>query len=288
MASGKAHYSGLILPFIAIGAAAGLRAVRGRPAVMRGACAALVVTSVAGYVMDGAGPLSGNYAPAMLTEHAIRAAALADSLPADAGVSASSALVPRLSHRPRVYVFPAVLDADYVFLDLRASSAPTSPGDVFMRVQALLADGGWSIEHAGDGLLLLRRSPDAQLDAVGDLSSVMASNADDVAGPALGAYLDGRVSLLSAALVRNPDGAVDVDGPRWILRTTWRADNRLPIGTRVDFSVEQRNGQQLHVWDIAALWWDAPERWAPGQPVTIDISDVPERQFLSWQAAWTL
>src|ERR1700730_17895506 len=41
MASGKAHYSGLILPFIAIGAAAGLGAVRGRPAVAPVVCAAL-------------------------------------------------------------------------------------------------------------------------------------------------------------------------------------------------------------------------------------------------------
>ena len=288
MAAGKAHYSSLILPFITIGAAAGLLRLRyHRPSLMHLAIGALVVTSAVGYLREGAGPLGGNYAPAVVTAHALRAEALANSLPPTAVVSASSALVPRISRRPSVYVFPAVLDADYVFLDLRASPAPTSAGDVFLRVRALLADGGWQVDTAEDGLLLLQRTPDAPPTDIGDLPNPSTQPATNDATAPLASFLDGRVSLLSATLVPSPDGAVDVDGPRGLLRTIWRAEQPLPSGTHVDFWLDLRDGQRLHVWDIAPLWWDPPERWTPGEPVTIDIPDVPMRQFRSWQAAWT-
>src|SRR6185437_15655732 len=88
-------------------------------------------------------------------------------------------------------------------------------------------------------------------------------------------YLNGRVSLLSAALVASPDAAVDVDGPRWILRTIWRAEQPLPDSTRIDFWLDRRDGQRQHVWDVADLWWNPPEQWAPGTPVTVDIPDAP-------------
>ena len=93
-------------------------------------------------------------------------------------------------------------------------------------------------------------------------------------------------SACSANLVPSPDGAVDVDGPRGLVRTVWRAEQPLPSGAHVDFWLDLRDGQRLHVWDIAPLWWDPPERWTPGEPVTIDIPDVPMRQFRSWQATW--
>ena len=95
------------------------------------------------------------------------------------------------------------------------------------------------------------------------------------------------MSLLSASLERSPDGAVDVDGPRGLLHTRWLAEQPLPAGTRLDFWLDLRDGQRLHVWDIAPLWWDPPEHWTPGAPVAVDIPDVPMRQFLSWQAIWT-
>jgi uncharacterized membrane protein len=287
MAAGKAHYSSLILPFITIGAAAGLLRLRGRTSRMRIATAALGLSSAAGYVLQGAGPLGGNYAPPLVTEHALRAQALAESLPPSAVVSASSALVPRISRRPSVYVFPAVLDADYVFLDLRASPAPTSAGDTFLRVRALLADGGWAAETADDGLLVLHRVPQAPPTDIGDLPNMHPDEATDKQDRPVGSFLDGRVSLLSASLEPSPDATIDVDGPRGVLHTLWRAEQPLPRGAHLDFWLDLRDGQRLHVWDIAPLWWDPPERWTPGEPVAVDIPDVPMRQFLSWQPAWT-
>src|SRR5207245_9855474 len=134
-----------------------------------------MLSGLASYLLGGAGPLAANSAPASVTAHASRAAALAASLPLDASVSATSALVPRVSRRSQVYVFPAVLNADFVLLDLRASPAPTSAGDVFTRVRDMLAEGGWHVDTAEDGLLLLRRAAGAPGLKVENLSTVLAN-----------------------------------------------------------------------------------------------------------------
>jgi hypothetical protein len=216
-----------------------------------------------------------------VTAHAARAAALAASLPSEAAVSASSALVPRVSRRAHVYVFPAVLDADYVFLDLQASPTPTSAGDVFLRVRSLLEGGGWAVEQADDGLLLLRRSdqaPPVDMAALGARLFPPSTARLTTMGTS-------RLTLLDAQLVPPPDGAVDVDGPRWILRTTWQVDAPLPPGARLEFWLDLRSGQRLHVWDVASLWWNPPDRWPVGSTVSVDIPDVPLHDFVSWQAS---
>jgi uncharacterized membrane protein len=280
MATGKAHYSVLVLPFIAVGAAAGLRQLKNRPRLIHIATAGLLTSSMVGYMLEGAGPLGGNYAPATVTDHALRATALAEMLPVEAAVSASSALVPHVSSRAHVYVFPAVLDADYVFLDLRSSPAPTSAGDVFFRVSALLNQGGWKVDAADDSLLLLERADEAPPTALTGLFGAEPQHTPT--------QTDREVSLVSAALLPSPDGAIDVDGPHWILRTVWQANQVLPTGTRLEFWIQLHDGQELHRWDLAALWWNPPEHWAPGTPVTVDVPDVPVRQFASWRSQWSM
>ena len=282
MAAGKAHYSGLVLPFVTASAAAGLYAITRRLRRLRAlAGGALVLTSLVGYLLEGAGPLGANYAPAVLTSHATRAEQIAASLPPAAAVSASSGLVPHVTRRPHVYVFPTVLDADYVFVDLTGSPAPTSAGDVYLHIQDLLGSGDWQIESQDDGLLLLHRqqgSPVTMAERV-----VPAMPTADASHPT--AAVD--VSLVSAVLVRPPDGAIDVDGPRWILRTQWRPNQPLPRGTRLAFSINLEDGEQLYNWDIADLWWTPPDQWTPGAVVSVDVLDVPKRKFDSWQATWS-
>jgi uncharacterized membrane protein len=292
MAAGKAHYSALALPCVTLAAAAGLRRAFTLRASLGGAAAALLVLgSLLGYVQAGAGPFGANYAPAALSDHASRAAAVARTLPADAAVSASTSLVPRVSQRSHVYVFPSVLDADYVFLDLQATPAPTSAGDVFLRVHALLASGEWQIQTNADGLLLLQRVADADADATTTTTNTNANanaNATDESLPPAVSSAARSAKLLSAALVPSPDGALGVDGPHWILRTVWQIDEPLPPGSRLDFWVQLSTGERMHLWDIASLWWNPPERWPVGQPVTVDVPDIPVRTFSSWSASWSM
>jgi len=269
MASSSAHYGVLLPPSITLCVAVALRRFPPRliPVVL--------LPALIGYLSAGYGPLAPNYAPAYVTPHAQRAFELAAALPADVGVSASSTLVPHLSHRARLYLFPSVLDADYVYLDLHATSAPTSPGDVFLRTRDMLRGGGWRIDTFSDGLLLLHRD-----DTAPPIDLAPPSGA-----PTEAAQSEPR--LLDAALVPSPEGALDVDGPRWILRTTWQTDRQLPAGTRLDVWLDLSGPQQVHVWDIADTWWLPPERWIPGQPVIVDIPDVPLRRFVAWRAVFT-
>jgi uncharacterized membrane protein len=288
MASGQAHYSGLVWPFVTLAAAAGLSRFRRHPRLLRTATLALVAGALAAYLAEGAGPMAANYAPVALTDHAERAAALAAELPPSAAVSASTALVPRLSHRAHVYVFPAVLDADYVFVDLQANPAPTSAGDVYLRIQSLLTSGDWETQTAEDGLLLLHRMAASDPAPPPPSTAQAAPSAPAAASSAPPTSTRSEAPrLLSAALAPSPDGALDVDGPHWILRTTWITDQPLPSGTRLEFWINLKSGEQLHVWDIAPLWWNPPDHWPANQPVTVDVPDVPVRNFVSWSATWS-
>jgi uncharacterized membrane protein len=277
MAAGQAHYSSLVLPFVTLGAAAGLS--RFRSHARTAAALALVATTAVAYVMAGAAPVGGNYAPAAITGHSVVANTIADAIPPTAGVSASSSLVPHLSHRARLYVFPAVLDADYVYVDLHASPAPTSAGDMYLRVQGMLASGDWQVARNEDGLLLLQRSPSAAPSPL-DETSASGQRSRAAAGEA-------TPRLLAASLRPGPDGAIGVDGPHWVLHTAWQTDRPLPSGTRLEFWITLRSGELLHAWDIAPLWWNPPDQWPANQPVTVDVPDVPVREFVSWSATWS-
>jgi hypothetical protein len=294
MLSGQAHYSVLVLPFLTLAAATATRRVSRRiPVPVVGG--ALFATSVVGYLLGGSGPLAANYAPARVDAHARAAAELSASLPAEASVSATSALVPRLTERARVYVFPAIENADYVFLDLTASSAPTSPGDVYLRARDLLQSGGWAVEHASSGLLLLRRDDTAGPSNVDDVAQLV-SRSDQTSSNAFplsvqdhdprAQYGDGALRLLDASLVPPVDGAIDVDGPRWTLRTVWLPTRAVSPASRLDFTIQLRDGSTLRRSDIADLWWNPPRLWTPGQPTTVDVPDIPKHLFASWQATF--
>ncbi len=157
MASGTAHYGILLLPFVVLAAAFALGTLRRWPHAVHAAGVLLIGVALLTYLGAGVGPAAADFAPATVTPHARYADRLAASLPSTLGVSASTSLVPHLSHRPRVYAFPSIQDADIVFLDVTATPAPTSVGDVALRVRTLLADG-WSVDRGDDGLLLLSRA----------------------------------------------------------------------------------------------------------------------------------
>jgi len=191
-----------------------------------------------------------------------------------------------------VYVFPAIEDADYVFLDLTSSPAPTSVGDVYMRVRGLLAEGGWSVEQARDGLLLLAHtpgSPPLRTDGLpSEFYSFVRPSSNPVSGSILASlresFMDGGVELQSGELIPSPEGSVEPDGPRGLLRTTWRANRVLSHEVRPDFWFDLSDGRQVHVGDVAAVWWYPPERWIPGEVVQIDVPNVPLGGVSGWRA----
>jgi uncharacterized membrane protein len=104
-------------------------------------------------------PFSRGFSLPEVSAHDELARRFADQIPASASVSAQDTLVPHVSNRAAIYLFPyGVGAAEYLFLDVTASSVyPYQPGQYISAVKALLLHGQYGIVAAQDGLLLLKR-----------------------------------------------------------------------------------------------------------------------------------
>jgi uncharacterized membrane protein len=83
-----------------------------------------------------------------------------ETLPAEAKISVQTGLFPHLSHRPIIYLFPIVADAQYVLVDLDPA-AEKSPLDWYSfmgRLEDLQRDGLYVATCFRNGVLLLERS----------------------------------------------------------------------------------------------------------------------------------
>jgi hypothetical protein len=79
-------------------------------------------------------------------------------IPASASVSAQSNLVPHISQRAHIYLFPygdAV--ADYIFLDVTGYTYPYNSPQYIAEVKRVLLSGNYGVVVAQDGYLLLKR-----------------------------------------------------------------------------------------------------------------------------------
>jgi uncharacterized membrane protein len=100
------------------------------------------------------------------TPHQVAAGDLIRAIPAGASVSAMGDLVPHLSSRRDIYLFPIVNAADYVFLDTdhTASFWPfierSGRDQAQVAVAPYLLSGDYGLAQAHDGYLLLKKGAD--------------------------------------------------------------------------------------------------------------------------------
>lgn len=94
-----------------------------------------------------------------VTAHNRLASHFLGQVPANASVSAQNALVPHLSQRQSIYLFPyAVGHADYILLDATGSIYPFKDyQDYASKVKATLQRGDYGVADMRDGYLLLKR-----------------------------------------------------------------------------------------------------------------------------------
>jgi uncharacterized membrane protein len=99
-----------------------------------------------------------NYRQVTAHERVLRE--IMDTLPAEAKISAQSELFPHLSHRPVIYLFPIVADAQYVLVDLDPASekSPLDWYSFMARIEDLQQAGLYVPTRFRDGVLLLERS----------------------------------------------------------------------------------------------------------------------------------
>jgi hypothetical protein len=94
-----------------------------------------------------------------VTSHDQKIATALSQIPPDASVSAQTALVPHLSHRQEIYLFPTQMkEAEYIALDTQGHLYPERLADYEILVQELLSDPVMEIAADVDGYYVFRRT----------------------------------------------------------------------------------------------------------------------------------
>ena len=116
----------------------------------------LLLASILAFFLDGS-VLGLLREPGMEPERREVVRSLMAQIPPEASVSAQDHLLPHLSHRREIYLFPTIEDADYILMDRLGSTYPLETEDYEVFWQAAQDPVGYVKLHDGSGFLLLRR-----------------------------------------------------------------------------------------------------------------------------------
>jgi uncharacterized membrane protein len=106
----------------------------------------------------GAMPFSRGFGWPHVTAHDQLAGRIEAMIPASASVSAQSELVPHVSQRAHIYLFPyGDTVADYIYLDVTSATYPYNSPQYITEVKKVLLGGNYGVVTAQDGYLLLKR-----------------------------------------------------------------------------------------------------------------------------------
>ncbi len=162
----RGHYSADMTPWLAWGALFGIyylvKAIErvwpgaGRAATW-GVSGLLLTVALVWHTWYGYAPLALDAPRWQIDAHDQLAQRFLQQIPPDATVAAQGDLYPHVSGRKIAYHLPDVNDAEYVWVDVAASSQTMHPNDLKRIVDNLLRSGEFGVQDAADGYLLLRR-----------------------------------------------------------------------------------------------------------------------------------
>ncbi len=162
----KFHYASPVVPVVVLAAVCGTAFLTRRLSAKWPAPGRKWLYFISGFVLlctllyhgaRGFTPLGGNFVLPVVTEHDRLANRFVALVPQEAVVSAQSKLNPHLSQREKIYMFPRVEDAEYVFFDVTADSWPIHPNDQYRQYRTLVTEEGFGVLAAEDGYILLQR-----------------------------------------------------------------------------------------------------------------------------------
>jgi len=260
------QYAAPIVPFLFYATIRGMARLGGgrRAAAVS---AALLVASIASFYYQSPGPLSRNFVPERYTvsARALMAKEIMAGIPLEAGVVAQTDLVPHLSQRQLVHMFPEVPSydrVDYVLLDRKGNRYPLAGSDeAYEQVVAeVAADPRFTQSEERDGFVLLKRS-------------------DEVPIP-LEAVLGGKARLYGYSLHKNTENDREL-----VLSLYWGALAPMPEDYSLFVHVKGSHEKPLAQWDGPPLGRYLPtSRWKTGVqlrgayaiaiPVDIAVEDV--------------
>lgn len=225
---------------------------------------------------SGATPLTWGFHWPRVTEHAQLANTFVAMIPPDASVSAQSDLVPHLSQRRFVYLFPDhAADAEYVLLDVTGNVFPLqdTPGAYLTRVRDLLAGGAYHVAAAQDGYLLLQRGagngpPPAPGDPYG-LPATFYSFTQAQAAPAHPLAVRFGPSLELVGYDVWPKRDINLNMMPLEVTTYWRVTGPIAAGTAPAIALLPPGGAATLVTDLPATQWLPADRWPAGATIVL-------------------
>jgi uncharacterized membrane protein len=249
------------------------------------------------YYFHGQLPFSIGFQWPQSSPHTDLAQHFIDMIPQDASVSAQTKLVPHLSERKSIYMFPYDdMHADYVFLDVTGDIYPYLTSQPYTSaVKQVLASGKYGVVAAQDGYLLLKRG----LPAPHVLSTTTTTTTGQKIDPAslsfaLPASFCSNI-YAPQQQVTNPlqvdfkqaDGnnlqllgfAVGASSPfsrtngYGTLTTYWRVDSTMKMPMQLLVFMQGSNGREYQTnADMPDLSWCPVQTWKPGAIVSLTSS----------------
>ncbi|MFL5627195.1 MAG: DUF2079 domain-containing protein [Ktedonobacteraceae bacterium] len=215
-------------------------------------------------------------------------------LPATASVSAQSHLVPHVSERMNMYLFPYADDhADYIFLDVTGNTYPLLPFPYIREVKKVLLSGNYGIVAAQDGYLLLKRglpppgvsrysayssstSPGASISDVlpqlpPEFCSFVRVAPSQVQGPLQVTFNtnDGSAMNMVGMLIY-PPRVFSLHHSSMQISTYWRVSAPTASPVRLLGVVTDKNGKdKFATVDFPAISWCPTNTWQPGTVISV-------------------
>jgi Predicted membrane protein (DUF2079) len=252
-------------------------------------------------------PFAENFQWPTISAHTQLAQRFIGMIPSDASVSAQTKLVPHLSHRANIYMFPygtpfdptqpatvSTDKADYIFLDLEGDFYPYDTSLEYIHdVKTVLLSGDYGVLAAQDGYLLLKRglpqpgiSPDSVLSAAQltdpalnylVLPNLPASLCSDI-------YVAPQNATQQAqAIFTSPGGGsfsllnFNVNTSNTINRTSgitvtteWRVNAPITVPMQMLFLMTGSDGKEYFVSnDVSQLYWCQTNTWKTGSVIRL-------------------
>src|SRR5436305_3422240 len=224
-----------------------------------------------------------------------------DMIPASASVSAQSHLVPHISHRLNIYLFPYADDrADYIFLDVTGNTYPLVSYLFIHEVKKVLLSGGYGIVAAQDGYLLLKRglpapgisrySPYGGSSEVSNLlpdlpatfCSFVHVAPQQVQHPLQATFTSTSTSASAAGSASMNLVGLSAVYPRVFslnagsmqITTYWKVSTPTPFPVQLLALVIDKNGKNHFITnDFPAASWCPTNTWQPGATISV-VSDL--------------
>ena len=222
-------------------------------------------------------PIGRNYEWPEATAHVKLADQIIARIPASASVSAQSDLVPHLSNRRFVYLFPyRAAEADYILLDVTSNPYPLSDAAAYVQnIWQTLTSGLYKVVVAQDGYLLLQRGtvqePGVVITSLPDsFFTYTRATPEMITNRTAGvAFSAGSATIHLLGYSVTPAKQVYLNNPVLTVTTYWRITGTLTQAVHPEIVVTYPSGSTFTSADSATTQWRPMDMWPSGATMAV-------------------